>query len=330
MLLSKYVVRALILLFLALIVALIARPFVLTSRALDAHGVILPGTVYHKSEYVKTLYSSWELSREVTIQYTIPETSSAGFFAVRPDAATYDSLHTKQAVDVRYLPRKDVPEVWGAHFWWDIHALPIAKLATIPEFSRFDALKTPNAILGAQILGGIVVLLILWRITRTPLLGWAAAAGVLPLVALVLLQGFPRPTQPPLRDVRHGSGRVVNIGYIDKLFAGSRSRGFIAAQPVDVVSIEFVPAGQAEPVVAVDAVDHGSVPNLREQSTVAILYEAASPRTAYLDGASRRFPESNLTGVISDSFLSVATVVVLLGLTYVLGRGYRRLLKRSP
>jgi hypothetical protein len=321
--------RGLILLLLALVVGFLALPFVMTSRALDEHGITLPGTVYHKSETVKVGYSEWELAREITVQYTIPESSSVGFFTVHPNTKQYDSLHTRQTVDVRYLRRKDVPELPGSKILWEIHALPTARLTNFRNVSRLDAVLTPRAILGCEILAGILALLILWRVTRSSTFAWMAAIGVLPLVALILLSGFPRPTSAPSGELRRATGRVASVGRIDKLFSGSRSRGVPADQPVAVVGVEFVPDGMSEPVVAVDLIDSGSIPGLKEKSTVTVQYEAASPRTAYIEGATRRFPERNFSGAVVTALLYLAAVIAMLGVAWLLGRGYNRLLGRS-
>jgi hypothetical protein len=324
-----YMLRGLTLLLLALLIAFLALPFLLTSRALEAHGITIPGRVYHKSEYVKVLYSGWDLSRDITIEFTVPETSSVTFFDVHPDAQQYDSLHTKQTVDVRYLLRKDVPQVPGSRFLLELHALRTASLANMHAVSRLDALRTPSVVLSCEIIAGIITLLALWRITRWRLFAWAAGIGTLPLVALILLQGFPRPTLAPTRGVRQAAGRVKSIGRIDKLFSGSRSRGVIAEQPVDVVSVEFVPEGRVEPVVAVDLIDRGSIRDLKEQSTVTLDYEADSPRTAYIDGATRRFPERNLSGVMTVIVLYLGVTIIMLAAVYWFGRGYKRLVSRS-
>ena len=317
-----------ILLLLVLLGGLVSLPFVMTSRALDAHGMTIPGTVYHKSEYVRIVNSSWELLRDVTVEYTAPETGSVSFFEVRPDARLYDSLRTKQAVNVRYLPRKDVPDVPGARFLWELHALPTARLADFETPSRLAALRTPGMVLAGEILGGIGILLLLWWITHQRLLAWAAGLGALPLLALIILQGFPRATPAPAREVRRASGRVTGIGRIDKLFSGSRSRGVIADQPVDVVSVEFVPVGRTEPVVAVDPIDRGSLPGLKERDTVPIDYESGSPRTAHIYAATRQFPDRNFSGAMVAGIVYVLVVIGLLGAAILFGRGYKRLVAR--
>jgi len=316
--------RVLALVILAVAGMFLALPFVATSRALNEHGITIRGTVYHKSESVKVVSSSWELARDITIEYTIPETSSAGFFDVHPDAQQYDSLHTGQSVEVRYLPHKDVPAVPGAKILWELHALPTVRLAHFRGVSRLDALMTPLVVLAVEIAGGIIVLLILWRITRWRPFAWAAGIAVVPLVAFILWQGFPRPTPAPSGEVRQASGRVTNIGRIDQLFSGSRSRGVPADQPVDVVSVEFVPEGKAEAVLAVDLIDRGSVPGLKEKATVPVRYQLSSPRTAHIEGATRRFPERNFSGTVVLGVLYLGVAMALLGAVYLLGRIFGR------
>jgi len=320
--------RALYLLLIAAVVITVALPFVLTSLARDAHGITIPGTVYHKSEFLKVHYSDWELSRDITIQYTIPETSSVGFFTVHPDAEHFDALRTKQPVDVRYLPRKDVPQVPLSKILADLHALPTARLESVPGVPVLERLANANLLVPCAIIAVIVALLILKRITRWRPLGWSAGIAGVSLIGFLIFQGFPNVTPEPVRDVRLAAGVVKAVERIDKLFAGTRSRGVIADQPIDVVSVEFVPQGRTEPVLAVDLVDRGSIPNLRLQSAVNVKYEAASPRTAYIEGATRNFPVRNFRGTVVTGILSLAVIIALLGAVVLLGRGYDRLTKR--
>ena len=150
-------------------------------------------------------------------------------------------------------------------------------------------LFTPSVIYVCKLIGGIVILLIIWRRAQWAGFWWALGICCAVGFAALLIQDFPTPTPPPATDIRQGSGRIASIGRIDRLINGNRSRGFDANQPVDVVAVEFVPAGRTEPVVAVDLVDSGSIPGLKQDSVVAIQYEAQSPRTAYIQTATRRF-----------------------------------------
>jgi hypothetical protein len=75
----------------------------------------------------------------------------------------------------------------------------------------------------------------------------------------------------------------------------------------------------------VDLIDRGSVSGLKEQATVAIQYEARFPRTAYIDGARRTFPERNLSGAVLQGVLSLAVLLGFLALVYGIGRAFKRL-----
>src|SRR5260370_5034525 len=144
----------------------------------------------------------------------------------------------------------------------------------------------------------------------------------------MLLQDFPRPTPPPVVEVRHGNGHVTSLGLIDKLFEGAHERGIVADQPVDVVAIEFVPEGRTDPVVAVDLIDHGSVPGLKEQSTVTFEYEDRFPRTAYIDHATRTFPKRNFSGIVLWGVLSLAALLGLIAVFQWISKAFNRLIPR--
>src|ERR1700712_2959645 len=51
-------------------------------------------------------------------------------------------------------------------------------------------------------------------------------------------------------------------------------------RPVQYVSLEFIPEGRRELVVAADNIDAGSIPNLKVGQSVAVQYERANPRNA--------------------------------------------------
>src|SRR4030088_98732 len=100
--------RGLILLLLAGAFTFLSMPFVMTSRAVDEHGITIPGRIHHKSETIRVLYSSWALSCDATIEYTVPESRTTSFFAVYLGTQQYDALHPHRGVEVRYLPRRDL------------------------------------------------------------------------------------------------------------------------------------------------------------------------------------------------------------------------------
>ena len=186
--------RTLLQLLFVLGVLAIGAPFYLTSRALDQRGVPVKGKVYHKSEYAQVRYSNWNLVRDVTLEYTVPESSSVAFFTLHPNEARYDALRTGQSIDILYLPRKDLPHVPGADLLWQVHASTTARLVDMEGMSRFRNLFTPGMKLGAAMLAGMLLLLVVWRITRVPAFGWGAALAFVALIGLSLVSEFPQPT----------------------------------------------------------------------------------------------------------------------------------------
>jgi hypothetical protein len=317
-------VRGLLLVLIVSGICFLAMPFILTSRALDERGITLPGRVYHKSEYVRVTDTGWERLRDVTIEYTVPESQGVSFFDVYPDEQQYDAMHVPQAVEIRYLLHRNIPNVPMTEFLWQIHALPTVRLIGTQNTSKFNSTLTPGVVLALEFAGALAALFVVWRITHWRPLAWATGIGVAAGLGLMLWQEFPRPTTAPSADVRRASARVKSVHRIDKLFAGRRTRGISANQPIDVLGVEFVPDGKTEPVVAVDVIDRGSVPGLKEQATVAIRYESGVPRTAYVDGATRTFPERNFSGAVLQGVLSLAVLAGGLILALGIGKVFRR------
>src|SRR5713226_10677824 len=115
-----------------------------------------------------------------------------------------------------------------------MHALPTVRLAGQRAFGDLAMAFTPGVIYVCKLIAGIVILLFIWR--RAGWVGFWWAVGLCVVVALgaLLNYDFPRPTPRPVRDLHQGSGRVASIERIDRLFNGTRTRGFDAAQPIDV------------------------------------------------------------------------------------------------
>src|SRR5260370_34712251 len=208
-------VRALILLLLGAAVAFLALPFVMTSRALDEHGVIIPGRVHHKSETIRVLYSSWERSCDATIEYTVPESRSTSFFTVYPGTQQYDALHTHQAVEVRYLPRRDLPKLPLTKTLWEMHALPTVRPGSFKETTKLQAFLTPKVVLVCKVRAGLATLLIVLRILHSRLFACVAVIAVVVGLAFMLLQDFPAPRRAQLVEVRQETGPVKSLGELN-------------------------------------------------------------------------------------------------------------------
>ena len=208
--------------------------------------------------------------------------------------------------------------------------LPVARLAGRGTFSGLEAFLHGAARRVLDWILAAAVLLFVWRLAGWPFFGWAVAVCCVAAFAALLLNDFPRATPAPVADVRQATGRVTGVSQIDRIFEGRRSRGMDTEQPIQVVGVEFVPAGRTEPVLAVDLIDSGSVPGLKTNAELAIDYEAASPRTAHIRSATRSFPARNLRGIAIESALGLGIIVGFLAIANWIGRALNRLLLRRP
>jgi hypothetical protein len=320
--------RGFILLVLVGGLVLLASPFVISSLYVDQRGITITGRVYFKREVVTIHNSGWNRYAQATIEYAAPDQSGVSFFDARLDPEHYDALHKGQAVSLHYLRRRDIPTVPLSHVLSEMHALPTVRLAGQKAFSDLRRSFTRNVIILCGVIAGVVILLFLWRATRLPGFWWAVGLCVLVAIAALLIQDFPTPTPRPAIHVLKASARVSSVGRIYRLFEGSHDQGVIADQPIEVVGIEFVPAGRTEPVVAVDLIDKASVPGLKENSIVPIEYEGESPRTAYIQTATRTFVSRNLSGIAVQTVLSVLVLAAFLLGALFIGRAWKRLLQR--
>jgi hypothetical protein len=320
--------RGLILIALVCGVVVLVSPFLISSLYIDQRGIEMAGRVYSKREDITMRYAGWTRTSEVTVGYDSPEPVGVAFFAIRMDPERYDTFHVGDKVRLHYLRHSDIPDVPGANILWQMHALPVVRLADQRAFSGLEMFFTRKLMLGCAGLAAIAVLLWVWRRARLPGFGWAVGACVIAGIPVLFFYDFPRPTAAPTVQVRQTAGKVKSLDRIDKLFAGSRSRGMIASQPVEVVGIEFVPEGRTDAVLAVDLIDLGSIAGLKVNGPVHIEYEGGSPRTAYLRSATRGFLARNLRGIVVDGGLYLGVLIGGLMGAHFIGRAWTRMVAR--
>jgi hypothetical protein len=308
---------------------LVISPFVVSSLLIDAKGVMIPSYVQHKSERVLVHYASWSRIADVTVQYDPPDEPMVGFLNVNVDLERFDQLKKGDLVPLRYLRQEDLPHVPGAKTLRQMHVLPRVRFADERAFPALRAAVQGNANHTVVLVAGVVILLIFWRIARIPLFGWAVAVFVLCASAIGMIHEFPLPVAPPRQDVRTAAGIVKSLERVEWLFRDNHERGLQADQPIQIVGVQFVPEGRAEPVLAVDLIDAGSVPGLQERTPVSVDYERSAPRTAYIRGATRKFPGRNLRGIAFALIAMLVLLVVVLWAASLFGKGYRRLTRRS-
>ena len=155
-----------------------------------------------------------------------------------------------------------------------------------------------------------------WGLAGIPILVWllagflalwlAARMGTIP----VLLAGtawiaasYPLLFTPPSRERPRpvaAMAQVRGITLIDKSPSrvsntGGRTSRFNRrlAIPYEVVELGIPVSGGHDTVIAVDAVDSGSVPGLAHGARLPVRLDVAEPREAQLAGGTRRFVEAN-------------------------------------
>ena len=312
--------------------ALITLPFLMSSLYVDQRGVEISGHVFSRREDAVVQYSNWYRSCEITVEYEGQDEAGVSFIKVELPPDQYDSFHKGQEVKLHYLRRQDVPNVPFAKTLREIGVLPRARLAGQRMFSDLMLPSNESGLLALESIGVSILFLVLWHLFRLPRFSWAVAACVLGSLTLALIGEFPMPTPTPARDVRRATGRVKSVERIARLFSGRRTKGDRAAQPVSVVGVEFLPEGRSDEVLAVDLIDEGSIPSksLKQGSTLSLDYELASPRIAYLVGATRNFPRRNIGGlVVAWSLAGAVLLGALFGLRF-LGSGLKRIVKGRP
>jgi hypothetical protein len=290
--------------------------------------VTIEGVVAAKSETVHVRHAKWERHEEVTFRYRSPDYEGDQFFKSAPGLRRYDTLRIGDKVQLHYLRLADVPGVPGARVLHGLHALPFVRLADERTFSAVErAVAGPTGSIVGLVAGAIVGLFILRRM-KSPIFNWALGVSVAAGIVLLLLYDFPRPTAAPVAAVQAATGTVTSIERITRIFDGTHSSGMDVDQPVQVVGVEFVPAGRSEPVLAVDLIDEGSIPGLREKSTVRVSYEATNPRKAHIQGAKRDFATRNILGMIVTGILCCALLAGLYFGAQWMGRAFDRLVAR--
>ncbi|MEP6688911.1 MAG: DUF3592 domain-containing protein, partial [Gemmatimonadales bacterium] len=136
---------------------------------------------------------------------------------------------------------------------------------------------------------GVAALVAAYKVGRPAV----ALVGAAWIVAATILPGAYAPVATPTATWRKSEARVVDLHLIDELLDSRHSDGVNLLRPYYVMELGFVPAGVRDTVVAVDAVDSGSVTGLAHGMTVAIRYDPGHPRSAVLAAGRRTYPSGN-------------------------------------
>jgi hypothetical protein len=323
---------------LTVLLTLLIGPILGLSLYLDLRGIAVPGEVIDKRETINfgsRQDGTWSRRTELVVRYqatdrTTPQTTSFGV-----DAATYDRLAIGAPIAVRYPPNR---------YLRDMLLFPTTRPADQSTLSwlRMGVPFWVSRSAPLALVGGLLFLL--WRGFRVRLrgLGWLLAAYLLGAL-LFLIAPAPDLAAGSQGQATTATVRAIHrVEYVLRPRSNSTRKAVRTIQPYDLVELQFVPAGQTEPVVAVDAVDRNSVPNLAAGATIAIAYSSGNPRGARIVGGGHTHAWKNLLGPvivgitlaiigIAGSIMSSAlrkrlkARAVALGAAVDQERGYRRL-----
>ena len=283
---------------------------------LDRNGLPVTGRVAAKHERIVVGHEpsgEWRRLYEVAAAFELPE-GGGSQATVRVPQERYDSLRAGDPIDLRYLPQ-----------------FPLLA-RTADRSTAGVASELAWGLAGIPILvwlaGGFLALWIAARMGTIPVLAAGAAwlaAGYSLLLSPPSREG-PRPAQ--------AMAQVRGVTLVDKSPTHVRSRRRTSRfnrrleVPYQVVELLVPVRGGRDTVLAVDAVDSGSVAGLADGAVLPVRLDAAAPRDAQLAGGTRRFVEANryhfLIPVIGCGILGT-----LAGLTYRWRRRKRQAMARD-
>jgi hypothetical protein len=287
-----------LLFFLLAIGAIIGWPMYLESQGTPASAVISD-----KQETVRIPFDEWFRRFQIYADYSIPGQSLRHRAVCDVDESTYDSLHRGNTISVHYFAN-----LLNQPFLPATHLSPCSTAASIGG----------NPLVLHRLLYAFLTLmaiLFLWRVLRIRIAAWLLLPWLGLCFAYFLLPRVePEPQQPVPSTAT--IGRVETITTL----GGLHDRKSIPLQhPYQIVLLKFVPPGFDDPVTAVDKVDAGSVPNLKQGDSADILYDPAHPRIARLRQGTRSFPGRALTTVV----ICCVVFAVLLSFVWAVGAIFR-------
>lgn len=278
---------------------LVSGPFWLAA-ALDRFGETGRAVVVRRLESIRVTWNGgFERTFSLDLKYAGRRSDES--FAVTVDQARYDQVAFGDPVSVVALKaRKSIArlESMPAREWINV-VMPWGVLMVV---------ATVAALVGGVVLYG----------------GTGAAGGVRKVAALALLAGGGwncyRDNRPFTGSGDPGSATVSAAATVRGLHrvtrVGSRSRrsGWTLPAPYQLVELEFVPRGYHAAVIAVDAVDDGSIPYLAAPQSLAIRYDPANPRIAIISAGTRRFAEDNASVFRTWTLIGAGTLAGIAGL----------------
>lgn len=248
------------------------------SLYLDNAGVVTTGKVSAKQETISVHAGDWTRHLLLQVQFQVPGELMPRYAQGNVDLVTYDRTQIGDGVLVRYLPSPVLHQ---------LVIIPTARLASDTTFSL------PSDSYGPLERGvGVILLLALMLVFAVKTNN--RIAQILFIVLGSIAFGyflFPRQTPAPAGNIQSVRAKVAHISTVTRILEGRRKRGMSTSQPYDIVQLSFTPQGRTESVIAVDEIDHDSIPELSSGEILPIQYQSDQPRIVRILGGTRTFPE---------------------------------------
>lgn len=248
------------------------------SLYLDNAGIVTTGKVSAKQESISVHAGDWTRHLLLQVQFHVPGEVMPRYAQGNVDLLTYDRTRIGDGVLVRYLPSPVLHQ---------LVLIPTARLASDTTFSLpADSYGPLQRVIGVVLLLFLLLVLAVKAKNRF--------AKMLFIVLGSIAFGyflFPRQTPAPAGNIQSARATVSHISTVTRILEGRRKRGMATSQPYDIVQLSFTPQGRTESVLAVDEIDHDSIPGLSPGEILPIQYQSDQPRIVRILGGSRTFPE---------------------------------------
>ena len=249
---------------------------------LDRNGIPVTGHVAAKQERIVVGHEpsgEWDRYYEVGAVFELAGGGSSQA-TVRVPPERYDRLQIGDPIALRYL-------------------------SEFPLLARTTDRSTASVV-GELAWGVAGIPILVWLVSGLIMLWIAARLGTVPVLAagiVWLASAYPLLFTPATREGPRpmtSTAEVRGVTLVDKSprhvsRTRSRTGGFDRRLevPYQVVQLGVPTRGGRDTVLAVDAVDSGSVAGLAYGARLPVRLDPASPREAQLAGGTRRFREAN-------------------------------------
>jgi hypothetical protein len=262
--------------------AVVAALMVGGSVWLDGSGTVVTAEVMGKHERIVVGYEpmgEWDRYYEVLAGFERPD-GGRWEASVRVPAERCDALRAGDSIEIRYLPQ--FPALART-----------SDRSTVTALAEFGARLAAIPIL-AWLAIGIPALWIAARIGAVPVVGvsaaWAVAAWAMLFTLPSRHESRPMEAVAEVRAIKlvdrspeHVTQTRTHTGRFDNRLA----------VPYQVVQLALLAGTADDTVLAVDAVDSGSVSGLAHGARLPVRLDPAAPREAQLAGGTRTFVTAN-------------------------------------